>query len=352
MRPKSTGYKLPPRMLRRTKILKSGKIWVGYYYNGRDDEGKRKEFPLGADLNEAKRQWAEFECKPAPVETTLMQFVFDQYIRDILPSKAASTQRENNDSLRQLRGMFDTAPIDAITPQDIARYRDARSAKVRANREVALLSHVFNMAREWGFTKSENPCRGVRKNKEAPRDFYADKDVWTAVHGAACEELQDAMDLNYLTGQRPSDVLKMRDGDIKDGALQVRQGKTNKLLRIMLEHSGVKSELANVIDRIQAREHRPRTLFLVALQNGQQVKKWHLRLRFDSARSAAAEMAIEAGLDTLAERIKLFQFRDIRAKSASEITDLAAASALLGHTEKEITERVYRRIGQAVRPTR
>jgi integrase len=332
--------------------LKSGQLWIGYYYNGRDDDGARKEYPLGSDLVEAKRQWAEFECKPVPTDAGLMQYVFEQYIRDILPGKAASTQRENNDSLRQLRSVFDSAPIDAITPQDIARYRDARTAKVRANREITLLSHVFNMAREWGFTKRENPCRGVRKNKEAPRDFYADKDVWAAVHGAACEELQDAMDLNYLTGQRPSDVLKMRDTDIKDGALQVRQGKTNKLLRIMLDHNDVRSELANVIDRIQARLHRPRTLFLVALPNGQQVKKWHLRLRFDAARSTAAETAIKAGLDTLAERIKLFQFRDIRAKSASEIADLAAASSLLGHTEKEITEKVYRRIGQAVRPTR
>ena len=62
MRPKSTGYKLPPRMLVRIRKLKSGKTWIGYYYNGRDDNGARKEFRLGSDLIEAKRQWAEFEC--------------------------------------------------------------------------------------------------------------------------------------------------------------------------------------------------------------------------------------------------------------------------------------------------
>lgn len=352
MRPKSTGYKLPPRMLRRTKKLKSGKLWVGYYYNGRDDTGKRKEYPLGSDLVEAKRQWAEFECKPVPTDATLMQFVFEQYIRDILPGKAVSTQRENNDSLRQLRAVFDPAPIDAITPQEIARYRDARTAKVRANREITLLSHIFNMAREWGFTKKENPCRGVRKNKEIPRDFYADKEVWNAVRSAACEELQDAMDLNYLTGQRPADVLKMRESDVKDGALQVCQGKTKKLLRIMLECDGLHSELFNVIGRILARPTRPRTTYLVALPNGSQVRQWNLRLRFDNARSTAAAAADLAGAADLAARIRSFQFRDIRAKSASEIADLAAASSLLGHTEKEITEKVYRRIGQAVKPTR
>jgi hypothetical protein len=29
------------------------------------------------------------------------------------------------------------------------------------------------MAREWGFTDRENPCAGVRKNKEKIRDYYA-----------------------------------------------------------------------------------------------------------------------------------------------------------------------------------
>jgi len=49
---------------------------------------------------------------------------------------------------------------------------------------------------------------------------------------------------------------------------------------------------------------------------------------------------------------KAFQFRDIRAESTSEIVDITAASALLGNTEKALTERIYPRIGQAVSPTR
>ena len=129
-------------------------------------------------------------------------------------------------------------------------------------------------------------------------------------------------------------------------------GAQNWHLRIVLEHDGIKSELAKVIERIHARPHRPRTTFIVALPNGCQVKKWHLRLRFDSARKAAAELALKAGDEELASRIKAFQFRDIRARSASDIADLGAASSLLGHSEKVITEKVYRRIGQAVRPTR
>jgi hypothetical protein len=65
----------------------------------------------------------------------------------------------------------------------------------------------------------------VRKNKETPRDFYADDAIWSAVYTQAVEELKDAMDIAYLTGQRPADVLKMMETDLKDGALKVRQNK-------------------------------------------------------------------------------------------------------------------------------
>ena len=39
-------------------------------------------------------------------------------------------------------------------------------------------------------------------------------------------------------------------------------------------------------------------------------------------------------------------------QTASEILDLGDASRLLGHTDKRITETVYRRVGEIVKPTR
>ncbi len=119
MRTKSSGRDLPPRMLRRKKTFASGKVWIGYYYNGRDESGRRVEIPLGTDLNEAKRRWAELDCKPAPVETGLMSVIFNRYERDVIPTKSFRTQKDNDYSLKNLRKVFDTAPIDVITPQHI-----------------------------------------------------------------------------------------------------------------------------------------------------------------------------------------------------------------------------------------
>ncbi len=368
MRPKQTAKDLPPRMLRRTKRMKNGDLWVGYYYNGRDDEGNRKEIPLGSDLLEAKRKWAEFECKPAPVDTGLMRTVFDRYMRDVVPTKAARTQANNLLEIKPLRKGFDSAPIDAITPQHIAQYRDARKTKARtlkngtilparpapvaANRELALFSHIWNKAREWGYTAKQNPCEGVGKNRETPRDYYADESVWNAVRACADIDLQDAMDLAYLSAQRPGDVLKFTARDVVDDALMVKQGKTSKRLRIELtdKETGRRTELGLLIDRIRARPVQ--SIWLLATPAGRQMTRGMLRLRCVEARKNAADAAKAAGDEPFAKHLLAFQFRDLRPKGASEMDNLSDASKLLGHSDQQITKTVYRRVGESVKPVK
>lgn len=353
MRPRSKANRdLPPGVYRRVRNSKSkknpGKVWVSYYY--RDKNGK--EIPLGNDLSLARLKWAEMESKEKPKDLVTMAAIFDRYERDIIPKKAPRTQKDNLAEIRQLRNYFDKAPIDGITPAHIAKYRDARTAPVRANREIATLSHIFNIAREWGLTSRENPCQGVRKNKEVPRDFYANDVIWSAVYAKAVGELKDAMDLAYLTGQRPADVLVMRRDDIEGTALGVKQKKTNKKLRILLEVDGVESSLGTLIKKILERNAAHGSPYLLLTEHGKRVTAPMLRRRWDDAREEAMKAAMAAGDQALAGRISQFQFRDIRPKAASEITDVDHASMLLGHTKGDITERVYRRVGAIAKPTK
>ena len=90
---------------------------------------------------------------------------------------------------------------------------------MRANREKALLSHVFNKAREWGFTALQNPCQGVRGFNGSGRSRYVTDAEFDQVKAQAHFTVADAMDLALLTGQRPADVLKLKRTDIHDGAL-------------------------------------------------------------------------------------------------------------------------------------
>jgi hypothetical protein len=87
-------------------------------------------------------------------------------------------------------------------------------------------------------------------------------------------------------------------------------------------------------------------------QQGQQLTLKMLQDRFDGARLTAAVKTEKDRNVDLALRIRAFKFRDIRPKAASEITSLEDASKLLGHTNKQITQKVCRRVGEIVKPTR
>lgn len=256
--------------------------------------------------------------------------------------------KHSGSAILDLVGAFDEAPVEDITPSTIAQYRDARTAKVRANREITLLSFAYNMAREWGITSMENPCRGVKKNKEQPRDVYVTDEVWKALYEKAPDDLRVTMDLAYLTGQRPADVRKLRKNDVSGDYLLVGQNKTSRKLRIRLRRAdGQMTQLGHLVESIASDSPA-----LVTNEKGQPMTEKMLRTRFDTARKAAADEAIKAGDQDLAREIMQFQFRDIRPKAASDIESLADASDLLGHTTQEITKRVYRRIGKAVNPVR
>lgn len=336
---------LPPRM--RARIQKSGKLF--YYY---DCGGKpRKEIPLGSEYTEAIRKWSALESEE---KTSFISFKYaaDRYSKEVIPTKAARTQKDNKIELEWLLKFFNNppAPLDAIKPINIRQYLDWRGkqAKTRANREKALFSHIWNKSREWGLTDKPNPCAGVKGFSEESRDVYVEEAVLNAVWEAADVPLREALDLAYLTGQRPADVLSMRMTDIRDGCLHVRQGKTDKMLRI--EISG---EFEDLLTRIQQRKalFKVHTLAIICNEHGRPVQTAALRFRFEKAREVAASKDAK-----LREEILKFQFRDLRAKAGTDKADakgMMEAMRQLGHTSIKTTEIYVRsKKGEKVTPTR
>ena len=143
----------------------------------------------------------------------------------------------------------------------------------------------------------------------------------------------DAIDMALLTGQRPADVLKLKRTDIRDGALWIVQNKTGARLGIEIT-----CELAATIARVNERPRRAISAYLIQDENGQPLTQCALRSRFDKARTLAK-------VD--------FQFRDIRAKAATDTGDLAHSQKLLAHKNREMTEHyVKARMGERVKPLR
>ncbi|MDQ2141045.1 tyrosine-type recombinase/integrase [Alcaligenaceae bacterium B3P038] len=299
-----------------------------------------------------------------PVDVATFRAAAERYFSEIVPTKAARTQIDNTKELENVYAVFDNPPallskIESVHISKYIRWRMGMAKKwyaeqgrpilanaghVRANREVALFSHIFNFARSIGLTSCTNPCAGVPKNKESGRDTYVEDDMYAAVWKAADQPLSDAMDLAYLTGQRPADTLKFTDDDVRDGMLHLQQNKTKTRAKLRIEIQG---DLAEVIKRIQLRKAaRPlSSTALIVNEKGEKLGTEALRSRFDSAR-------VKAGVAK-----QSFQFRDLRAKASTDKTDnsgdIRQAQKQLGHTSVSMTEGYVRnRRGSKSTPTK
>lgn len=341
-RKRTVNHSLPPRMR-----IRKGR----YYY---DTQGKpRREIPLGGDYAVALVKWAEFEGTGLTAAVTQPSFAMAwvRYRRDVLPAKAPRTQTDNLNEIEHLLKVFRDAPLAQIKPTHVHGYLSARGkvAKTRANREKALLSHIFNKAREWGYTDAPNPCAGVKGFPEPGRDKYVEDPEFLAVYVLACVPVRNAMDLAYLSGQRPGDVHRMTIAHVQDGTLRVRQGKVGAKLRIELE--GRFKRLIDSLTRpVPGKIASP---YLIRNEEEQPMTQDALRQRFQKIRAEAIEHARDSGQAALAASLASFQFRDLRAKAASDIAEIRDAQKLLGHSTLGMTEHYTReRRGARVRPVK
>lgn len=312
---------LPPRL-----HLKRGR----YYY------GRNQEF-VGVNLAEALRAWAEREAAKAGNRPLLFKDLAGQYAIRVVRFKAPRTRADNETELAQLLLVFGDAPLDKIRPAHITGYLEHRAAKVRGNREIALFSAIWNWGRSAGLTDLPNPCDGVKRNKETPRDKLVSVDELAREYAVASEPLRDALDLYDIIGVRVSELLWPNLGltNVRDGILHVRQGKTGKAMRFVVE-----GRLEEVLARIRSRTYPQDAVVSLALirnEKGQAMTYSALVQRHGHARK-------RAGVD--------FQLRDLRGKHATDRTDaegIRSAQKALGHSSITMTERyVKARAGEKV----
>lgn len=292
-----------------------------HYYHQR--AGKKK--PLGTDKAEALRQWAILEA--GSIGSGFIP-VADAYEKHMKPHLADNSRRHYAIALDNLRLAFGKGNLEQIEPVHVKQYIRRRTKKGAAIFEKKVLSALFNWAREEGLTKASNPCHGIKFSqaerkvigKLGKRDRYVTDTEFHEVWTRADPLMQDVMDLAYRTGQRPSDVLKMTRQDIRDGTLMVVQAKTGAKVPIRIE-----GKLKTVLERALARPRAIQSMFIVANPKGQRLSYDAMHKRFLKALGDGK-----------------WQFRDIRAKTATDLPDIKRAQGLLGHATEQTTT-VYRR---------
>lgn len=288
---------------------------------------------LGDNKADALRAYADLLHGPQSSFEALAK----KYEQTKMVHKAAKTRRDQTTQLARLVSVFGKMPAAHIRPGHVARYRDERSqtAPVSANRELALLRHVMAMAVEWEIVPT-NPCTGIKGNKEKPRTRYVTDEEFRVVYADAPMLVQVMMGLAYVTGQRESDLLRLRGSDLLPEGVAFTQGKTGKRLIVRWTDS-LRAAVQLAIDM----PRRPGVVstFLITRQNGQPLTPdgfrtvWQRHIR----------SCFERGLI-----VKRFTFHDLRAKAGSDGAD----EKLLGHMDPGVLRRVYRRRPELVNPTR
>lgn len=337
----TTNLNLPSHMRKRVRGER-----VYYFFD--TGEKPRKEISLGTDYIRALQKYAELSISAMHKSTVTFGDAIDKYTLEEMPKLAKNTQKGFKSDIKHISAFFSTAPIDQVRPMHIRKFLDRhKNIPTTANRCKRVFSTIWNHARGWGYTDLPNPCEGIEGHSLKKRMMYITDDLYAAVYKHANKPLKDAMDLAYLTGQRPADALGMTEFDLVNDVLIVTQDKTKKPLRII-----VSGELKNLIDRIHARKesHEVVTGALLVNLQGRRLTAAMLRNYFDDARKASIAEDPE-----IEKYIKQFQFRDLRAKAADDVSDSRTeqeASDLLGHDNVKTTQKHYLRRGRTVSPTK
>jgi integrase len=264
-----------------------------------------------------------------------MAALIDKYMIEISPKKAKSTYTGNLMEAKNLKQVFGKMLVLEIRPTHIAKYLDIRGLKapIRANREIALLSHIFSYAMRWG-QLDINPCIGVAKHPEKGRDRYITDHEFDSVRKIASELIAIVMDFAYITAMRRGDILKLRLDQITEEGIWIKQSKTGSKQLYELTNG-----LVDVVARARALKRPIRGFYLFCTRQGQPYSDTGFKAMWNRVQVKWAESGGER-----------FTFHDIRAKSLTDAKKLGLdVQSLAGHatmamTEHYIKQREFKRV--------
>jgi integrase len=160
--------------------------------------------------------------KAAERGAATVNLLCDDFIEKHLPEARPSTAKEYRRMIdKNVRPALGTTKVADVTFDDIQslhRKITKAGAPYIANRCVATLSKMFNLAVRWRW-RPDNPAKGIARNAEEKRKRYLTPDESARLRGALTEhegkgsEEKDATNiirLLLLTGARKTEVLAMR----------------------------------------------------------------------------------------------------------------------------------------------
>lgn len=307
-RPRKHNKHLPPCVYE-----KHGAFW---YVKG----GKWTR--LGTDLTEALAEYARLVESPKGGMSALVRKV----LLHIEPNLAKNTVQQYRYAANRAEEAFAEFAPHQVLPKHIAALKmDMADTPNMANRVLSFLRVVFSHAVEWQLVDS-NPCIGIKRHAESKRTRYLTDAEFAAIRAHANPRLQIVMDLLYLTGQRVTDVLRIKRADITDDGILFEQQKTGAKLLVRWT-----PQLRDAVARANALGGNVvgLNLFRTRARGGKPPSYNVTKDQWDAARVAAG--ILDATI------------HDIRAKSLTDAKRQGKdAQALGGHASAAMTKRYIR----------
>ena len=178
------------------------------------------------------------------------EFTFGQ-LKDLYLERHGIRKR----SVRNDESMLDNhlAPwhsrkLSAIARADLVKLhvKIGENAPYAANRVVALVRRMFNLARTWGVFGGDNPAAGIELFKEEKRDRFVKPEELPELFKAIQKEPNPyraaAFLILLLTGARKTEVLCMRweDLDLKQATWRIPETKAGRPHLLPLPRAAVK----------------------------------------------------------------------------------------------------------------
>jgi integrase len=202
-------------------IYKRGKSWyIDFWENGERYVERLGQVSMSFAKEEATRRRAAFieqRLRPKAKDPLFEKFI-DKYLAEVSVNKAPKSHARDKTSAAHLKRKFTGKRISRISEADIHRYKRDRKAEIfikksdaplaSINRELALLSHAFNVR------KLPNPTKGVKRFEEFGRERFLDEEEESRMF-EAIEQINPKLEPFFRVlinaGYRLGEVLGLRN---------------------------------------------------------------------------------------------------------------------------------------------
>ena len=234
---------------------------------------------------------------------------------------------------RTIVGALGQRRVDRITRADVTAYHlSLKDTPTRANRALALLSHLFNSAEKWGVrADGSNPCRHVERFEETRRErFLSGAELAQLGKALAAVEKANkvtpfglaAIRLLVFTGARASEVLGLTWDAVDLSAGSVRLTRKGRVGTLYLPPPA--RAVLKALPRLAGNPH-----VIVGGRRGRALTIWGTEQAWQEVRKAAK-----------LEGVRLHDLRHSFASvAAAGGQSLPVIGALLGHSQAQTTKR-------------